>query len=519
MVGITRNYSMSASSIDSAVSTENDPYEVPNLTRFAGYTLSKWKLSEDASIIRSRFKKRLLVRLTRETPQFDSLLARLDTISWAREFIKERRDSGWDDSFDCREAKRAYHEDANIMTKQLDDLVNCFFYTRLRNCFRRRIQQSQNGNGEDPARRKAFSLEETRQFSTQLERRIRNGVERDYKYWAKEYKETYDDVHGSETWRRLGERVVTFCRYVGCPNVPDDVHAALDALRSYNSSLRDPVTSRLQERLDERDTKIRKLEDQLQLYQQVITSLSYRSLLETLPEPQHRYNGTQQLISATDHWKDFLGAAIEEANLQKTVGNTGHPLNQINTDDRNSVDGGMDLYSCLSDIIHGFRQNLNELNDAADAQSGGDLGDFTIKSLHFYPSNYNFLKAIKPVSWKDGSVDVEKERERYGVYWDDGRPRKGWSKRKGGFVARSATKDSASQLAAEEQASADAPPAINAASSSSSGASEQKPQATKAREPATTTPPRMAVQAKPPKVKMCKWGERCKYLPNCKFGH
>ncbi|KAK3207595.1 hypothetical protein GRF29_103g1492844 [Pseudopithomyces chartarum] len=411
----------------------SSPSTSDNLTALAGCTPSEWLIPDNKNT-RSRFKHNILQQMTHKTPRSFSLPARIDSgnIPWAHEFIPDGWQAIYEGPFTGTLAKAAYrqHDNAPFMTRQLADLVNCFFFSWLRNCFRRKIKLRFEGNEMGvSATSQPFMMKETRVFSNALRNDVRERVEENWVDWEKEYKKTYCEILDSETWSRLGQRVGTFCRDLGCPNATDDAYAALSALRNYNIAvMRDTTSWRLQVTLEEKVAEIRKLEGQLELYQKAIACLSFRGLLENLPDPRHRYieGEKKAMISATSHWKNFINAAKDEANACKE---RAHPFATLATDP-DAMQHGEALYNMLSDNIHGFSENLKALSSA---NSGEATSEFTYKPVQFDPGKSKFLQAIIPKNRKaDGSVDVEKERERYGVVWDE-------NKRK--LVARSKYQD------------------------------------------------------------------------------
>ncbi|KAF1977096.1 hypothetical protein BU23DRAFT_596596 [Bimuria novae-zelandiae CBS 107.79] len=451
---------------------EHSLHEADDLTRFAGCTTQEWHLPKNTNT-KSRFKQNLLVQITRETPRSDSLLVRMRAVLWAKEFILDEWDAVRDGPFVGTLAKAAYKEDARGMTKQLADLVNCFFFTWLRNCLRRKISQWWDNDEEykSSATSQPFRMQETERFAKALEPDTLSHVEQDYADWQKVYRDIYSAIHHSETWRRLGQRVGTFCRDLGCPDATDDAHVALSALRQYNLAvLRDTYSWEVQVELKTRITEIQKLKDQLELYQKAIACLSFRSLLENLPEPEHRYSKGQKPVSATAHWKDFLAAAKDEA---KSGGNSQHPLYKLVTEQPSTVEDGTTMYSTLSNNIHGFSQNLNVLNHLHGAPSGSE---FAIKSIHFDPGKFQFLSAMVPIHFKpDGSVNIDKERKRYRVVWDAEKENRK-ENRQGGVVAQSKYKGPAVQTANSQLGKENQPPTnttLNTGPSNTQGGAKQ----------------------------------------------
>jgi hypothetical protein len=394
-----------------------EPSSAPDdLMRFAGCTPAEWCLEETNN--KARFEKNLLEQMTRQITQSDSFIERMNRLPWASEFIHD----GWaaigDISFRGKLAIDAYRLNSREMTMQLADLVNCFFVTWLRNYFRRKIVDPNHAIKVQP-----FTLEETGRFSEELDANTKLQIKENSKKWRSEYIRCYKAVLDSETWRRIGQRMGTFCRQVGCPDAGDDVTVALGALRSYNIALlRDTSSWELQVELKAKEDEIERLKDQLESYQKAIACLSYRSLVETLPNPQHRYDGTNEVIDRTSHWKDFLRAAKQQAKGFKPDDKL-HPLHDI-VNDKDAMKGGDGIYGTLSDNIHGFSKSR-------DARKGKE---FDFKHSNFDPSKVIFLEAVKPRNWRnDGTIDWKKERERYGVVWEKDRPN--GRKQKGGFMA------------------------------------------------------------------------------------
>ena len=317
------------------------------------------------------------------------------------------------------------------MTNQLADLVNCFFFTWLRDCFRRKIELwwEKDVMDDGSATSQPFTLKETRVFARALDEEVRTVVEEQWSKWEGEYKKMYCEILDSETWRRLGQRVGTFCRDLGCPDASDNAREALNALRHYNiAAMRDTTSWRLQVTLDEKVAQIKELESRLELYQKAIACLSFRGLLENLPDPQYRYRDGQRsaVVSATSHWKNFLAAAGDEA---KSCSDGAHPFATLATDP-DAIKHGDSLYSTLSDNIHGFSQNLKALENVSSDRA---TNEFTFKPIQFDPGKSKFLELMVPENrLSDGSVNYEKERERYGVAWDE---------RKLKYVARSKYQD------------------------------------------------------------------------------
>ena len=152
-------------------------------------------------------------------------------------------------------------------------------------------------------------------------------------------------LHSVPAWQGLCQRVTSFCLSVGCPVV--DLHDPIGTVNNLRQHKASQMSSIRERALQD---QINRLEATSARQQRIITNLTFRHVLETLPGPRPKYT------SSTKHWQTFWTNAIQNARNPKNMSTAIHPLQsllqQFNPRDIERVSG--DLYGTLSTNIHHY---------------------------------------------------------------------------------------------------------------------------------------------------------------------
>lgn len=221
----------------------------------------------------------------------------------------------------------------------------------------------------------------------------------------------YANSKASSQWKQVIHKVGQFCLAAGSPEASND-----DPFQSLQN-LRDTLSRHFLYTAD-LHKRIFDLQTQINQQQRTITALAYRGILENIVTEE---NGR----GPVEKWKNFLKYRIffdnDKGNSKKLAEKQGDLKNrnkeldgflkkyQQGTYGQQHIREVTDLlYSTLSREIHNFRPTSKD-------------DQYAVSSGQFDHMTMDFLLALKPLADNvagDGSVDWEKEQERYPLFPD-----------------------------------------------------------------------------------------------------
>jgi hypothetical protein len=198
-------------------------------------------------------------------------------------------------------------------------------------------------------------------------------------------KRNLDLIEEEDQWRQLCLNVRTFGDVMGCSAVSLNPQESISKL--HETFRKNDVTEELRDRIKE-------MELELGRQRRIITCLTFRHILERLPEhPKKR-------MEYANDWANFWSDAMRSA---AKSGDDEHPLapllNQFGTTAGSEVveKVAQAMYGTLSTNIHHFKGE----------------GIYEVRDDQWDALPCTILRAIVPHSKKDGSVDWAEERKRF----------------------------------------------------------------------------------------------------------
>ena len=198
-------------------------------------------------------------------------------------------------------------------------------------------------------------------------------------------------------WNVIYSRTKHFCLHVGVPSVSNDPLENITRLREH-------LIQGARSREDQLQAEVERLGKLCRSQQRIITNLSFRHVLESLPGPKPPPTKGKRIISNTDQWQNFSKTALEKEQKPDTASSPSapsevHPLTPLlkKWGKKHIKEGGDGLYARLSENIHDFSGEFTILDDEWDAVEGAILHAPT-------PS-----KARKA----DGEIDWQREKSRF----------------------------------------------------------------------------------------------------------
>ena len=215
-----------------------------------------------------------------------------------------------------------------------------------------------------------------------------------------------DGIAGSVTLTTFNQALRSFVYSVGCPRAHNDAESNIAELRLIRATQM-PFFSKLQEDFQEQ-LKINARQ------QEVITALTFRHLIETLPP--NPYGGK---TDSTGRWQAYWKDMVITMDRKRAAGQRGHPLEgligqgvvvngDVTAESQKYRKGleyrmGSDLFGILSDNIHQY-------------QDAGDVaGQYAIRDDQWGLTVRKILERLIPIhiNAQTGEVTWAAERQRF----------------------------------------------------------------------------------------------------------
>lgn len=226
-------------------------------------------------------------------------------------------------------------------------------------------------------------------------------------------KQKYENgVANSHSWCTYKDNIRAFTLHVGCPVAHDEPEENIKELRLFHAKQM-PFFQKLQD----------DLQNQINInskQQEIITALSFRHLIEQLPEPRTRKEYGSSTKS-TPRWHQFWDDAIKKEKEYILQGKGTHPLTALH----NYMSGNQRMISDKGEVMEGPKKNqpgqlyrygrdlFATLSTSVHKYKEGGKDAYTVRDDQWGEVCRQLLHALKPVSYTDEEVDWEVERKRY----------------------------------------------------------------------------------------------------------
>ena len=319
--------------------------------------------------------------------------------AWAACF--EIDEPTWADPFDAIEqptakyapAEAAYCASPNAMTIALSALTDILYGTIIMDKLHEIFWEEDNYRHE---LREKYGIDvyNLQKDYDMIHKRLLDYV-RDCRMWDL-IEKANAQTRQSPEWQNVCKQIGRFCRWAGNPDVINEPSEAILTLR------RQIRSDNMHSREGELQRRIENLEKEKRLQQRIITNLSFRHCLESLPGDRPLERGRQN--TSTGRWQQFWEDSWTKAQQAANSNNSARPSHPfeplLHYDQRQQKQikrMGDDLYGTLSSNIHLYS------------------GEFSVEEDQWNTLEAAILKTLKP-AWgrgPDGEVQWEQERERY----------------------------------------------------------------------------------------------------------